>query len=206
MHIEQVFQSAKVTIQRIRSIGNMQVRIALVGKQVRKIDGETPERRADPFVGVLPMPSIGMIGALFEKLTPLSKPQIKQLGKYGFVRNGESECQRAKLLACIKLGSGSKIPSDNCDLMKLAHLNRHVPKNLQQSSFSVYYRCLNDPPRVFQRMSRTIVLLRCFRSDFMEVDILFESCTPYHEDSISATEKGGINNGNDGLRFFFEHS
>lgn len=157
----------------------------------------------DSFVSILPVPSIRMSGALLEKWSPFFKPQIQQFCKCRFVCNREGERQSAKLLGGIKFGSGSEISSGNGDLVKLAHLYGHIFENLHQPWSSVHNDGFNNPSCLFQCMSCPRVLFWCLWLNFMEVNVFLEPWTPNDEYPVTATEKCGVGNSNNGLGFFF---
>lgn len=77
MRVQQLLEFTEVSIQRVCGIGNLQMRVLLVSKQVGKVGPNTPMCGTKSAMRVLPVFVIECIGSFIEYRLPPFQPDIQ---------------------------------------------------------------------------------------------------------------------------------
>ena len=77
-------------------------------------------------------------------------PIFQMFGENYFFAFNQREGQFSQLLASLQFGAVSQVPSDDSDLVELAHLYGNIPKYVNYARFSVDYGCLKFKSLLFQ--------------------------------------------------------
>ena len=121
-----LLHSCKVTVDRIRGVGYIEFRIALIGKQVLEISKERQVCTPHTLVRIVPVLGAGNVRLLgYERMVPFL-PRSECCGEYRFRRVWQSEHECAERFSCIGLRPPREVLRHRLHLVEVARLYRNV--------------------------------------------------------------------------------
>lgn len=177
---------------------NLQVRILLVGKQVREVRQQTSVGTPKALVGVLPLVSTGRCQllrdrSLRDERLPLGPPRSQggREGRLGRVR----QCAResGQLNGCRQLRISGEVPVHDLDLVEVAHLDGEPFLERFADAFTpIHDEGLDGPARGFELIHAANIIRRGLVRHREPAQVLLEFVGPKHHHANTTTQVKGV--------------
>lgn len=149
---------------------------------------------------VMPSSRNGIGGPLSHERRPAIVPYIKDGCKINLMRLTETRDNPLQLDAGLEPRVVCQIARDDLLLVKVAHLNGYVSKELSYAGPAVEDDRFDLASKVFQRPASLPVRFNRLRPDLLDIDVLLQVGCPHDEDAKAPPEEGDIGDENDGPR------
>lgn len=200
MDPEELFQLAEESVQGIGRIRDIKLGMTLICKEIREICPKAPVCRTYPFVRVVKMFPVLVEGLLGEKVLPFHMPLIKESFEVLLLRVGENLSKCGKFPPCLKFRFQREIPPQYLSLVKMAHLDGNVGKDLSHALSAVEDHGFDSEALSFQFDSRVPIYRRILSLHEPEEDVSFQPWRTEDEDAVPSREVGDIGDEDERLR------
>lgn len=184
------------SFERIRGVGDVQIRVIKVDEEVWKVPLHAVVGAANSAMRVVPSSPTFIRSSLLEKLSPLVMPESQPVRKLRFRDFREESHECLQILSRLELRSPCDIARHNRTLMEMTHLHRHG-KALQQATSAVTDDGFNPPSLLLQRRYACLVFTYGFVRKKLPEKVLVTMRTPPHHDAEEPPEVCGVHNYDD---------
>lgn len=174
--------------------------IFLKGEQIRKVRPKTVIRGPDLLVRVIEMLPVLIEGLLGRKVLPFHEPLIEELSEIVFTYERECSSDRQKFLPCFEFRFQSEIPSQYRLLMKVAHLDRDIGKDLSHALSAVENHSVDGEALCFQLRPCIPIHRWAFSLYEPEEDVSFQIRRAEDEDTVPSHEERDVGDEDEELR------
>lgn len=186
-----VFDMGECSVERIRRVRNLQMRVTFEGEEVGKVPPDTLIGAANPSVRVMPSPREFINGFLPEEVPPLVMPESKPVREARFIRLRKKAQEPLQVLSRFELRPPRDVPRHDLCLVEVAHLHGDG-KCLKQATPAVTDDCLDLPSLCGQLFDSPHVVLDGFVRQKLPEKILLPMRTPEHHHPECPAEVGRV--------------
>jgi len=192
MGTQQSLEVAEGPIQPVGGVGNLQLRVSLVGKQIGQISSQTAVSSPQPAMGVVSPAGAQVEGALVQEPCPCLLPLRQALGKQllGDVRQTEHDVPQ--FLSGGQLWVPCQVARNRGHLVEVTLLDGQIGKHLADAWPAIQHHGLELTTTSFQNRAGLAIHLDRLGGDFLPVQVLLQAGTAKHQHTIASAPKGGI--------------
>ena len=195
MHGQFLLECREGTVERVGGVGDVELGILLICKEVGEVRCKRSIRTANVLVGEVPS-RLSVLksgdGLLANERFPTHVPSSERCREGCFVGCRERMDERQKLLARVGLRAACEISPHNLDLVELADLYRNALKHLEETSPSVDHDRFEHPAALFKNGTCVSVVSHEFAPDLMPPEVLREWPGAEDTDAIPAAPEGRV--------------
>lgn len=146
----------KDSFERIRGVGNVELRVLEVDEKMRKIPFHAVVGTANSAMGVVPSLHQLIRCPLLQEGSPFVMPEFQPERELCLTDVGKMPHERLEILPCFQLRSSRHVACDDGSLMEMTHLDRDR-KPLQQATSAITDDRSDLPSNGFQSLDAILV-------------------------------------------------